>query len=398
MSFYNLFAKHVFFPFFSFLVISVTVISCTPRDDRGGGHRENITRLREGERDHSKTNCSQRDSYSEEVRFKSLDFLDSNNAGKYILEGHCEERDKLVYVWANGLPADKNPICDRGRWRVTLDLSTEAPGEDFIVFYVTHNRASLCTEVRVGYQAPINYISIASNEDHYETSFYVMKYEAKLDGEGSNARAVSEPEGKPLSRVSYEEALKLCKNVGSRVDLIQNAQWQNIALSIEEMDENWSTGRAVPEDSNVLNCGVTRGSPLEALSECFGKSCDPDWDVNKRTHVLPGSKGEEIWDICGNVGEMMRDRYRADENVRKYIYQLSSDLKDRFGPKRNYSVANANRRGNTWNLGYAEIRRGKDLVVRGSPGNNAGIFSVDVTSDQDGRSRGNIGFRCVYIP
>lgn len=403
---FKVFSGQSFFPFLCFLAVFITAVSCTPKSERGDtrGNRGNVSRILTensgGSRDHSKAKCSQRDSYSEGISFRNLEFVDSGNVGEYELEGSCEERNELVYVSVNGYEAEKNPQCDKGRWKVTLDLSTVASGNDFIVFHITHNRESLCKEVRVAFLGPINYIPISSREDHYESSFYVMKYEAKVeDLESPNARAISEPEGKPISRVSYEDALKACKNAGSRFDLIQNAQWQNIALSIEEMDENWSKGRAVPEDNNVLNCGVSRGSPKEALDDCFEESCDPDWDVNRRTHVLSGSDEEKIWDICGNVGEIMRDKYRANENFSEYIYQLSSDLKRRFGPKKNYNVANASRRSNTWNLCYAKIRRGKDLIVRGSPGREAGIFSVDVTNDHDNlRSRGNIGFRCVYIP
>ena len=169
-------------------------------------------------------------------------------------------------------------------------------------------------------------------------------------------------------------------------------------MSIEEVDENWSQGRATNSDGNVLNCGVSRGYPQEALNECAEESCVPDWDVNRRTHILPGSGEEKIWDICGNVGEMMQDKYRANETFRGYIYQLSSALTKLFGPDTKYSVVNASRRSNTWNLGYAEIRRGSDLIVRGSPGRDAGIFSVDVTNDQDNyrSAAGDVGFRCVF--
>ena len=404
---FKVLSKQSFFPFFYFLAISVIAVSCTPKGDTNSGDKRDRRRdtsqvLEDGRgRDNSKSKCSQRDSYSEEIsiRNKDLDFVDSGNAGEYELEGNCETRNALVYVRVNGYPTTKNPKCDKGRWKVTLNLSTVASREDSIVFYLTHNKEDLCKEVRVAFLGPANYIPITSSEGRYESSFYVMKYEAKIDGEGSNARAKSAPEGKPISRVSYEDALKLCRNAGSRFDLIQNSQWQEIALSIEEMDENWSQGRAIPSDGNILNCGVSRGSPKEALNDCAVESCDPDWDENKRTHILPGPDEEKIWDMCGNVSEMMKDKYRANENFRGYIYQLSSDLKELFGPKTRYSVANARRGSNTWNLGYVDISRGNDLIVRGSPGNNAGIFSVDVTNDQDKlRSRGNIGFRCVYIP
>ena len=88
--------------------------------------------------------------------------------------------------------------CDKGRWRMKLDLS-KVSGEEFVVFHVTHDRGSLCKEVRAGFTGPINYISIGPRENHYELGFHVMKYEAKVKDAGSlNAVAVSEPEGKTL--------------------------------------------------------------------------------------------------------------------------------------------------------------------------------------------------------
>ena len=182
---------------------------------------------------------------------------------------------------------------------------------------------------------------------------------------------------------------------------MQNSQWQNIALSIEEFDENWSQGRSTPSDGNALNCGVFIGNPREASAndddDCAVTSCNSGWDQNRRTHIL--SKGEKIWDICGNVGEIMKDKYRGNDTFDDYTYQLFPKLKALFGPKRSYQIIDANRRSNSWNLGYAKIARDKDLIVRGLPGREAGIFSVDITNNQVSRRgySGDIGLSlCLY--
>ena len=156
-----------------------------------------------------------------------------------------------------------------------------------------------------------------------------------------------------------------------------------------------------PSNNNALNCGIAQGAAQEASSDsndCAATFCESNWDINKRTHFLPG--GNKIWDMCGNVGEIMKDKYKENISFRGYIYDLSSDLKKLFGPKRTYSIVNAGRRSTTWNLGYANIKRGHDLIIRGLPGRDAGIFSVDITSDQESRrSYGHdIGFRCVFVP
>ena len=322
--------------------------------------------------------------------------------GAYPLEGRCEEDDKVVLITVNGYDVSPNPKCDRRRWKVNLDLSSIATQEDTVVFQIKHNNETLCKEVRVAFIGPENYISVPFLEDYYESSFYVMKYEARTDGKSSSAKAISTPRNKPITRVSYKEALDLCQNNGSRFDLIKNLQWQNIVLSIEKTPENWSEGRLAISDSNRLNCGISRNSVQAAssndLDDCAASSCNSEWDENRRTHIL--ENGERIWDICGNAGEIMKDKYTRRESFRGSIYELSSYLKTLFGPKRTYTLVNPHRSSQKWGLGYAEIKSGNDLIIRGAQSSSAGIFSVEVTSEQSG-SRGythNVGFRCVYIP
>ena len=393
--------------FFSFLTVLVAVISCSPKDNNNNTARvltnEPIETSKEDtDKDsYSRTECSQEEAYSDELSIENLKFVDSNNVGKFLLQGRCKAKNELIYVTVNGYKTSNNPKCDKSRWKVTLDLTPVATEESSVIFHLSHNQDSLCKKVRVSFLGPRNYIPISSVDDHYESSFYVMKYEAKVEGQGSSAKAVSVPAGQPASRISYKEALTLCQNNGSRYDLIQNLQWQNIALAIEEINENWSQGHSLPSDSNTLNCGLFKGNPREASSndsqDCAVTFCDSGWDQNRRTHLLPSGR---IWDICGNVGEIMKDKYRKDNSFDDYVYQLSSQLKQLFGPKKTYKIVNANRRSNTWNLGYAKIKKGYDLIVRGLPGREAGIFSVDITSDQASRRSysGDIGFRCVYTP
>ena len=395
------------------LFISINSTSCTQREDREisriltdrpDGISENEEEDRRELRSGTPTTCRKKEAHSEEVSVRDPDLIDSDNVGEYTLRGKCENTRLLVYITANGYKTNKNPKCDKNRWEITLDLTPLTSDNDEIVFHITHNEETICEEVGVAFLGPKNYIPISPREDYYEFGFYIMKYEAKLEGKGPNAKAITQPGGKPITRVFYEEALELCRNNGSRYDLMTNAQWQNIALFIEEEDNNWSQGRSTPSDSNTLNCGVSKGLPQEASSnddnDCAASSCDSGWDLNRRTHWL--NSGERIWDICGNVGEIVKDKFRLDYRFDDYIYNLYSEsrLADLFGPKRSYRLVDANRRSNTWGLGYANIDRGKDLIVRGIPGREAGIFSVNVTNNQNSRRgySGDIGFRCVYNP
>lgn len=373
-----------------------------PEGDRSDERYDDRKNLRSG----ASTTCREERPRSREPRVsvRDLELVDSDNVGEYILKGRCENEDLLVYVTANGYKTSKNPKCDKRRWEITLDLTPLSAENDEIIFHITHDGHTICEEVGVAFLGPKNYIPISPREDYYEHGFYVMKYEAKLEGKGSRATAVSRPKDKPLNPTSYEEASKLCSNNGSRYDMITNAQWQNIALYIEEEDHNWSEGRSTPSDGNALNCGISRGSPQAASrdddDDCAASSCQSGWDVNRRTHWLNTS--ERIWDICGNVGEIVKDKYRLDHRFDDYIYNLHSisALEELFGPRRSYRLVKPTRQSNTWNLGYAKIAKGKNLIVRGLPGRDAGIFSVDITNSHDERrslSR-NIGFRCVYNP
>jgi len=389
------FFKLVFSPALCLSVIFPLIVSCISKDS------EKTSKVLADD-SYPRVRCNGRNTRSDEVTITDLEFIDSNNVGEYLLEGRCKEEDELVKVTVNGYPTEKTPKCDRRRWKITLDLTYVATEGDTVTFQVTHNRKRLCQEARVAFLGPKNYIPIPALDDYYESSFYVMKYEAKLVGEGTASKAISEPAKYPISRVTHQEAELLCQSNGSRYELMKNSQWQTIVRYIESEDRNWSQGRSSPSDNNILNCGISRGSPQEASSsdskDCAIGFCDSKWDINKRTHFLPNER--KIWDMCGNVGEMMLDKYKERTSFRGYIYELSSDLKKLFGPKRTYSVVNANRRSTTWNLGYADIKKDNDLIVRGLPGRDAGIFSVDITSDQESRRgyKHDIGFRCVYIP
>ncbi|MCZ0932451.1 MAG: SUMF1/EgtB/PvdO family nonheme iron enzyme [Oligoflexia bacterium] len=389
-------------------LLVLSAVSCLPKPSN---NRPRAEVLFEDERDEDFRDQENLDSHtiscrsgaeeSDKVSLNSLDYIDSNNAGAYILRGRCDERDKTVRITVNGYKISNNPVCDNKRWRVELDLSAIVIKEKSVVFQITHDDDRICKKVRVAFTGPVGYIPVPPLDNYYEFGFFVMKYEAKAESRNSSTKAVSKPDGAPLTRVTYEDAVTLCKNNGPRYDLINNSQWQNIVRSIEDTDENWSEGKNIISDNNVINCGVMRGYPQPAKSDdrkdCADYNCNSYWDVKRRTHIL--SNGERVWDICGNVGEMMKDKYKAGENFRGDVYELSGQLKKLFGPKRSYQLVNASRRTNKWNLGHADVKGNYNLIVRGMQGSFSGIFSVLVKRNQEDR-RGDtyVGFRCVYLP
>ena len=363
-----------------------------------------VSRFSDSDRSNFSGSC-RRNEESDKVSVREFDYIDSNNAGEYILQGRCDTKDATVFVRVNGYDITNNPICDNKRWKVELNLTSIISAQDSVVFEITHDNESICKDVRVAFSGPTDYIPVPTpeqaNGDYYESSFFVMKYEAKVETRNAFTKAVSKAEGVPVSNITLEDAVDLCKNNGPRYDLMSNAQWQSIVLSIEDTDENWRVGKSTATDDNAINCGVLTGRPQPARSndidDCADQSCNPNWDLKRRTHIL--KNGEVIWDICGNVGEIMKDKYKANQNFRGDIFELKGQLKKLFGPNKTYSLADNNRRLNKWNLGEADIRKNNDLIVRGMPDRYAGIFSVEVKRDHDDR-RGDlqVGFRCVYLP
>ena len=386
---------------FVYMFFLFSLSFCVPRGGRDRGRDISDIDFSDGSRiNRSGCNHEARRGDPKVTLRTNLTYVDSHNAGRYELEGRCSEKDRLVTIEVNGHKISKNPYCSKGKWEVALNLTYIASREDMIFFRIAHGRYSnvVCKEVRVAFSCEENYIPIPSDKDSYESSFCVMKYEAKLD----DGKAVSQPEGRPITRISYTNAVDLCRANGSRYDLISNEKWQNIARLIEKEDRNWSVGKARVREGNSLNCGVAVGAPQSASDDdkdnCSGSNCGSEWHYRRRTHFLPN--GHVIWDMCGNVGEMMKDRNRSNYSFSDYVYKMTAALRRKFGPKKDYSgIGDDLRRSQYWGLGYAELEDSGSLIVRGGQHRAAGVFSVNLRYDQDDNRLGHdVGFRCVYIP
>lgn len=348
-----------------------------------------------------KSSCS--NPQNSDLELYDLDYIDASNIGKYVVEGRCRGHNKIS-IEVNGYPISESPYCDSYRWKVVVDLTPVASEETSVSFRISSGRDTLCQDVKVAFVGPKNYLAISPLDNQYETGFFVMKYEAKEEEAGVNSRAISVPENRPISRVSYADAVRFCRNNGTRYDLISNEQWQNIAQAIESVDENWSLNQARVIDGNTLNCGVNIGTIKAASSsddeDCATSACDRGWDYRRRTHLLPS--GHRIWDMCGNVGEMMKTKNTRNSSFSDFVYKMINPEKAEYGPDKNYhdTLFRFYSKNQQWGLGFAELDEGGSLIVRGGQHRNAGIFSVHTNYDYDNRTaiKSNIGFRCVYLP
>ena len=378
----------------------INPVAVNPTPSQDDPENEN-TDEEEEDRERSQRNTSQCGARSveegPEVELDDIERVTTDNVGSYKLSGKCSESDKIVEITVNGFELEENPACNRRKWEIFLDLTEILLDTEELEFMVRHGRGSNveCKTVRASFTCPKNYISVpkTNRAGAYQESFCVMKYEARMDRLGGNL-ASSEKNGLPAQRVERNQAINACRANGSRYDLITNEQWQSIAISIESEDQNWSSGRAGVLPGNSLNCGASFPSAIS------GSHNIEEWKFNRRTHVL--SNGQIIWDFCGGVGEITKDRNISTYNFEGYIFEMKdARLRRVFGPRRSYGgTSSSTRRRNQyyWGLGYANLKEGGDLIIRGSFGRRgqAGIFSVNLASSD--RYARNVGFRCIYHP
>jgi formylglycine-generating enzyme required for sulfatase activity len=256
-----------------------------------------------------------------------------------------------------------------------------------------------------------------------------MKWEAKLknngtiteDGNFSNAidytnsaivaalSAEATSEGRPWVRIRRTDsgvlldAERACSNLGSGYTLINNAQWQAIARNIEGQLSNWTNGTTT--GTNSINTGHSDNNPSQA---CDGTVQNVEGDCltlnttasQKRTHDL--STGEVIWDIAGNVWEMVSDNNTTVQGPDSYVSLLTSSTANlaKWGPAGDYTTKNSGEYGG---LGIGFLSRNNGAVSRGgfwiSVHASGALYSTGVYTTRldlgPTAVGGSIGFRCV---
>ena len=157
--------------------------------------------------------------------------------------------------------------------------------------------------------------------------FYVMKYEAKIQGNDNGNQTYSSsfiPEsraaGTPWVNISQTNAITECASLGSGYHLITNAEWTSLVRHITNQASNWSNNEV---GNGVLSRGYSAstayasdGFTNTAAAPTTGTSSDVfNTGINsvgntgtfdlKRTHNLANSK--IIWDLAGNAWEWNSD-------------------------------------------------------------------------------------------
>ena len=339
------------------------------------------------------------------VNIDELETIDSTNAHDYQMTGTCERDNSEVRVHVEGHPLDKQPICSRGEWEISADITGIVNKKERVQVAVSQAGSSglLCKNVTNYFICPDGYIGVPQLDSFTNENFCVMKYEAKVKTEKdlptptnrTLVKALALAKGFPIRGrgLTLEDAIKYCRENGAGYDLINNDKWQTIARNIEQEPVNWSKGDLKIGNENRLNIGNVSGVKINSDEDDIN---DKRWKLNKRSHKLTNT--EYIWDLSGNLSEIVQnDITSLPATYTGYIYKIPATLKKLFGPDRDYSILDDRERLRGFaGLGYMQGSRASGGIVRG--GNNsrtAGIFSVETTTHFN---RPNVGFRCVYHP
>ena len=355
------------------------------------------------------TSCSNTD--NQMASFNSdLESINNYNASDYELTGTCKRDGADVKVYIEGHPLDTPPVCNKGAWRISANISGIVNQRKQVQLAVSQTGSGglKCKRVDNHFICPDGYIAVSKRDGYTSENFCVMKYEAKVQSEsdlGSRhqnkvVKAESRADGVPITRINKQLAIKYCEENGAGYTLINNNEWQTIARNIEEVDVNWSKGNRDIKTDNLLKIGNISG----IKSNSNEKSIDDNrWNRNDRYHKL--LNGEYIWDFSGNLIEIVQHEIdNLPEEYRGYIYKIPQALKDHFGPERDYSAFNERDRVRGFGgLGFARAESFQGSILRGGTlGNRSfgtGVFAVDTTMNPNRLSfRPTVGFRCVYHP
>ena len=352
-----------------------------------------------------------------------LPSIHSSNAHAFRVSGTCSEEGMEVSIQIGNISPFSQPTCSKGKWS-TDDVDVTPLTDNPVTVTADHSneegeKAEQASRSLLNdFVCPAGFVAVPFLAGYTSTSFCVAKYEMKRDS--ATGAAVSEASGIPWTRVFRQSAITKCQEMGSGHDLITNDEWQTLARNIEGVASNWGEGTV--GSASGLNQGHSDSVPSQTLAAgqdndpCFGTeetaACDnTHWHLQRRTHTF--SNGEVIWDLAGNVWEMLKDdnstSYGSESNISQITEvshstthalsggttTTSRSAKAQFGPFGDY----ANIQGLHYGLGYGRINSNQGMVLRGGYWRNirAGVFTTSLASPSIVLGSNN-GFRCTYRP
>lgn len=251
---------------------------------------------------------------------------------------------------------------------------------------------------------PFAYAKVKPSTTYGTSEFCVAQFEMKNVG----GVATSQQSALPWVNISRDGAVTACRNLGSRYDLITNAQWQVTAREIENRLENWSNYSQ--SGTNYINRGHSDGVPNSRLAVTDGSdpcngtgqtSCESRTSAHfaqKRTHTL--KHGQDIWDLAGNVWEWVLDDNNAAQGVDTFVaLETGWDATDKYnwGPEGTYTYKTST--GQYGGLGRARLNGSGGAIARGDYFNESanyysGVFASALLYGPSAETP-YFGFRCV---
>ncbi|WP_412732054.1 LamG-like jellyroll fold domain-containing protein [Minisyncoccus archaeiphilus] len=243
--------------------------------------------------------------------------------------------------------------------------------------------------------------------------FYVMKYEAKIQGNNNGNQTYSSsfvPEsrasGTPWANITQAQAINECQSLGSGYHLITNAEWTALARNIESVAINWSGGGVgvgvIPRGYSAVLSTDGFANTVPAASTGAGYEYNNGANqvgatgsyLLKRVHYL--SNGGEIWDLSGNIFELGNDSCLTSQwyNDNTWMEWGNANLSDyeklTAGPVGNYDSSQG------IGVYYGCVTDGR-VMRRGAnwrSGSNAGIFTLSFLATSSEKAA-DWGFRCA---
>ena len=351
-------------------------------------------------------------SVSVTIQTQTLESINSANLSNFEVKGQCSEEGQPVIVSVDSISPSTQPTCLNEAWLIQIDVTEVPRPSDSILITADHSSSEgvqapqASATVISSFPCPDNFVAVPPLEGYTSQTFCVAKYEMKNDG---NNKAVSQAAGSPYVRISRDNSIRKCEEIGEDYDLITNNEWQTMIRNMELVGKNWQGG--VVGSSGGINAGHTDSNPSRVIpassddnEACAEKtpSCDRNtWRAGKRTHTL--SNGEAVWDVSGNVNEWVKDESdestQTEENSFVYIIRMARRypvVKDRFGPSGDYNTSSPF----GFFMGTVLLKHNLGTYFRGGAWGDywrAGLFATSTTMRANDRND-SIGFRCVYRP
>lgn len=171
---------------------------------------------------------------------------------------------------------------------------------------------------------PNGFILVPGNATFGTSNFCVMKYEAKVLGVDTVTTsyrpglvAESRASGAPWVNISQTDAITEAQATCAGCHLITEAEWMTIAADVLSVASNWSGGAVGSGYIYQGHVNYSPGEPLPASSNdsdgLYGYTANIGGLGMNNRRTLTLTNGEVIWDMSGNVHDMVDSNIPAGQ-------------------------------------------------------------------------------------